>query len=459
MIKSLLLFTFSYEVFEYLLSLPDYPIESVNFAQETALMISLTHYVGNNNNSMKQIDEHFAYELIKKGACIDQITGRGYTFLHQALERRYVRVAKLLIEKGVDVNVSCKDNYTPLQVANNLGEHDYCEIVSMLLIYGADPSVQDDLGYNLFEASAFAKRPNAVQETLFYYTYDEFSPLKIHLETLLQLAATNSSLLEEIKGSFEIIINPENIPLCLHVLLSVDSTRLKTIITEFETSLKIFLIMVREEKYDFSWYMFSLDELNVFLESNLKDHMTDLINTSNSTTFVKSLIFCALEIDIDISEYTCYMLSYGLEICETDLHVIYHKFGYCELFKILLHMDFKRKFFLFFLYNVMPTFLINVSVDLQSYFPYWHALHKDKFALRELKSYFCHPILDSVYEERTKLHQVPLLIELARNAFRRHFNDKFQIKTPRKFYTLLNHLPISTVYKKIITYETKLYNV
>ncbi|KAJ3625016.1 hypothetical protein MTP99_018597 [Tenebrio molitor] len=52
------------EIFDYLMSLDDYPLEFVNEYGETALTLSLTGFVNNDN----WMGDHFALELIKKGA-------------------------------------------------------------------------------------------------------------------------------------------------------------------------------------------------------------------------------------------------------------------------------------------------------------------------------------------------------------------------------------------------------
>ncbi|XP_063903957.1 uncharacterized protein LOC135123335 isoform X2 [Zophobas morio] len=56
------------EVFDYLLSIPDFPLDSKNKKGQSALIIAL------HDHSYRQawMLEHFAYELVKKGARIDE---------------------------------------------------------------------------------------------------------------------------------------------------------------------------------------------------------------------------------------------------------------------------------------------------------------------------------------------------------------------------------------------------
>lgn len=84
----------------------------------------------------------------------------------------------MLIEKEIDVNTRNLDNYTPLQLANSdddeyqfvISDDHYTELVIMLLMYGADPSIKIDLEkFNHFELAVKRDRSYVVQEVLFYY--------------------------------------------------------------------------------------------------------------------------------------------------------------------------------------------------------------------------------------------------------------------------------------------------
>lgn len=452
------MFTFSCEVFDYLLSLPDYPIEFENDG-ETALMISLTGFVSNDI----WMREHFAYELIKKGACFDKIARDDRTLFHHALERSFGKVAKLLLEKGFDINL-CD---SPLELADEMENSDDCvEVFLMLLMLGADPTDTDSV-FTIFEASIRSNRPHVVQEALFYYTYDEFSLIEIHLEQLLQLAANDSPLFYEItKRSFEIKVHSESANSYFNALCSVDPTRLKTIITKLESSIELFLTLNYENGYNYvhTLHKLSLENLNLFLECSLKDQMITFINSLQSTVFISSMGNTTNDESL-LTKYTLYLLSYGLEIVEYDLHYIYFKYGYCDLFKILLHMDFQKENPSELHFNVMPIFIINVTESLQ-YLLDNYCTNLNLCKLKEVVSYFSHPTLHSMYEraiseenEKTiNLPQIPCLVELARNVFRSYFVNRLQIKTTKEFYTLLNSLRISPVHKEIISYETKLYN-
>lgn len=58
-----------------------------------------------------------------------------------------------------------------------------------------------------------------------------------------------------------------------------------------------------------------------------------------------------------VTKHFCYLLSYGLEVVEFHLHIIYLKFNFCVLFKILLHIDIRKQDFAFYLdYLISPGF-------------------------------------------------------------------------------------------------------
>ncbi|XP_063903963.1 poly [ADP-ribose] polymerase tankyrase-like isoform X3 [Zophobas morio] len=87
------------EVFDYLLSIPDFPVDFVNEKGQTALVFAL------NRSCPYDLSEHFSYELIKKGACIDKVCSKGNTLLHFAIDSCWYKTAKLLIQRGADMTI------------------------------------------------------------------------------------------------------------------------------------------------------------------------------------------------------------------------------------------------------------------------------------------------------------------------------------------------------------------
>ena len=151
------------------------------------------------------------------------------------------------------------------------------------------------------------------------------------------------------------------------------------------------------------------------------------------------------------------LLTCGLRVRTPLFDVVFQKYGYCELFKLLLCVDIEDGVFL---ENALVFCIceVNSTVDTLSLNDY------EVDSVLELTNYFVHPKLTE-FRSRKKLTvpgnypAIPSLVEIARNTFRKYFVTKLGIKTTKQFYTLLNRLPISATYKKIISFETKLYGV
>jgi ankyrin repeat protein len=156
---------------------------------ETALTLSLTSYVIYDI----WMGDHFAIELIRKGANIQGVSSEGDTLLHCALDREFIKVAILLIERGIDVNIVNSEGYSPLEASLRWWSVDnQIELVSALLIYGADPFFVNQYGYSMFELAVLNENGSSVETLLYLHTFDEYSNKKIHLEVLLKLAQVES---------------------------------------------------------------------------------------------------------------------------------------------------------------------------------------------------------------------------------------------------------------------------
>lgn len=167
------------------MSLPDFPLELEDDEERTALEISL--------NPDWDVDEYYASELIKKGAVIDdKINKYGNTLLQEALNKRFSKVSKLLIEKGVDVNICNYVGCTPLYFMCRWGVYeidDFAEVFTMLLMFGGDPlfTSYSHSKLTIFELCVLEFSPNLIDllQILINYTYDENESIEIDFETLL----------------------------------------------------------------------------------------------------------------------------------------------------------------------------------------------------------------------------------------------------------------------------------
>lgn len=84
--------------------------------------------------------------LLKSEKNINQRDERGRTPLLNALSRGHIQTAKLLMEKGADVNIADGQQFTPLMAAVRWDT----EIVKLLLLHGAKCDVRDESGKTPF---------------------------------------------------------------------------------------------------------------------------------------------------------------------------------------------------------------------------------------------------------------------------------------------------------------------
>ena len=81
--------------------------------------------------------------LVEKGVNVDVTDGLGWTPLHEAAWMGKTEVLKLLIEKGADINAADKDGNTPLHRASRRGRTD---ALRLLMEKGADLNAADKDG-------------------------------------------------------------------------------------------------------------------------------------------------------------------------------------------------------------------------------------------------------------------------------------------------------------------------
>ncbi|KAH7126218.1 ankyrin repeat-containing domain protein [Dactylonectria estremocensis] len=94
--------------------------------------------------ALKNGHEVVARVLIEKGADVNASDKDGWTPLLRASEKGDKAVAGLLIEKGADVNASDKDRWTPLLRASEKGHE---AVAGLLIKKGADVNVSDKDGW------------------------------------------------------------------------------------------------------------------------------------------------------------------------------------------------------------------------------------------------------------------------------------------------------------------------
>ncbi|KAJ3646900.1 hypothetical protein Zmor_024461 [Zophobas morio] len=450
------------EVCDYLLSLPDFPLDHENNDHLTALALALR---GNG-----EFCDHISYELIKRGASVPSVNTvsfkDGFTLLHHALEKSLVKVSKLLMELGYDVNALTSSQMSPLWCcldANYIDEIE-AELVAALLYYGADPTIGTIYGYNTFEY-AVKLCSFSVEEALFYYTFDQYTCVDIDFEVLLTLANKRSPFFHETVQRTNNVILGNSPKTYYHLLFLIDVEYLDVLIKKCGYAIAQVFAQVKFKVYKMSSFYEPtfLRNLDFLLGTDLRHDTINFI-VMFSDIFYMYFLVAVKHGESLMAENVYYLLSYGLKLNESDLEAFYKRYGYGELLKIALHMDIAKTGSKRYSNNSLLVFLYDVNMTLEKYLqdpsPYYPPKN-----LCELLPYFVHSKLHLLCQHEGIVNAdvwlsrptVPLLVELARNVFRSYFVKRFNIRNAKQFYALINGLPVSPVHKKIITYETELY--
>ena len=98
--------------------------------------------------------------LIEKGADINAADSCGYSILMEACRSGHIDIAKYLIEKGADVNARDMFSRTALMFANNTNrsEEDCIKLMKLLIENGADTEVENKLTRTVLLQAAIGSR-------------------------------------------------------------------------------------------------------------------------------------------------------------------------------------------------------------------------------------------------------------------------------------------------------------
>ncbi|KAJ3656473.1 hypothetical protein Zmor_015546 [Zophobas morio] len=435
-------------------------------------------------NSQNSVPENYVLELLKKYSSVVD----GETLLGKTAGKGYVHATKFLLDKGLDVNGQDKGNCTPLHMSLMANpDINSEELITTLLCHGADASVEAFNGYNSFELAVKYKHTDFVQEMLFEYIFDSRSKYKLHFSVLLQLAKLKSPLFHQLLTYEVEFFLDENIqtPFSenLNDLLLLETAYLKIILEKYDLIccgiVKNYLLHIsisepisrdffsRKRPPALESILYTdhiLTKLNLLLQSSaaLNNCVTDFIN---SLDCYQVFYWCPEDKNEEnVTKIFAYLLTTGLRVTTVLQDEIFRKYGYCELFKILLYLDPEPDVTGATFLSAMASYICDVNLTLD-------ALPLSKYladSVIELTNYFVHPKLRDFLSTRllkkdlTRLEnypRVPKLVEMARNSFRQYFVTKLDIKSAKQYYTLLNCLPIGDTHKKIITLETKLYDI
>jgi hypothetical protein len=458
------------EAFDYLLSLPNFPLNGVNDNNETALMMSLST-TREERGVLPPVKKYFAAELIKHGADIHSVNRVGDNLLHMAIMHRDSTSAILLMQRGIDLNAWNSRGYTPLHLLlKSRCCKQYYEIAAALLFYGADPKAQDSRGVDVFHcALSCTRRIGRLIEQLYYYVFDELERYEIDLRCLMQLALIRSPVFERIiELDIEVFVKETNYAICFIFLLEMNVKYLRIFLEKFGELMREVVLRGSTSMFlgKFYWTQNSqyIVNLSVLLESHVSRHLIDFFTTLNCALYGSTTMKKISE--AQASDLVLFLLSYGMNLHQVDLAIVYNDYGYGELFQYLLMMDIEWD-----LKNdsvpmcILPVLVSNVALDIHEIIEN----NSEYSDIHDLVYHFAHPKVKSYllrnitkgprFEKIHKLPRVPLLKEFARDAFRKFFVQKFDIKNSRQFYTLLKQLPTYPPIKEIISFRRILYNV
>ncbi|XP_056633711.1 uncharacterized protein LOC130443214 [Diorhabda sublineata] len=444
------------EILEFLLSQPSVEVNNRNFTGETPLLIAI-----------KCGNIKIAEKLIQSGANVNIPNYEEVTPLHMSVS--HARLAHLLIKSGAYIDAKDYSGDTPLHDA--VAEENL-ETVCMLLYYNADANVHGVNNLTPFMKAIISKNVE-IQAVLIEYV-DDFNIETYDNVTTLALAITNRTpFVEEIiLGGADVnyaygydLIDP--FALCLQypnaktfrlvwdrLIYNGDDMSLGSILWRISGTLR---------KDIFKQYV------DVIIESDNINQAVESLNTAEDFYMV-IVRFCDFfhQLSLDqLTKLTCRILTYGYNATSFDMSKIFLHYGYCELFRIMLHMDIKYigrrppdTSRLIYDLNYKMTDLLDQLVDVINI----EYLHN---TIYQILDYCIYPKLligylqlerdDYVTFKILHLPKIPSLLELARNTAREYVVEKFKIKSSRQFYTIINYMNINKVYKKILTFEKKLY--
>ncbi|KAJ8919027.1 hypothetical protein NQ315_016932 [Exocentrus adspersus] len=428
---------------------------------------------------------------------------RGETPLYEAVKIGHLTSTKMLIAAGANVNIPNYEDVTPLHISvshpeilhllirNNatIDAADYCddtplheaildvslESVCMLLYYNADANKPGGNNLTPFMKALMSQKV-AIQEALFEYV-DDFNATSNDNVTTLVLALTHQTpFVEEIirRGAVvnyaDLSTNGDMIcafSLCLQVpdIQNFKSVWNRLQYNEKRNSINLYFFFEYLNSDTIEKYM------DVIIESdNVVTAVESFTKNENYFLFINKFAESQLSLEL-LTAFTCRLLQYGYRTTSYDIYGIFSHYGYCELFRILLYMD-NDCIYGWLPYMVVPRAIFDINFNLNQ-----SVLNDDEDVYQmhkrdvwQLLEYFICPSLmsalmykyaddESMIRVLNSLPKIPSLIQLARNAARKYICKSFNVTSTCQFYTIIDHLNLSSVYKRILTFERKIYKV
>ncbi|CAH1967086.1 unnamed protein product [Acanthoscelides obtectus] len=407
-----------------------------------------------------------------------------YGVLRATVEENVERV-KSLVRRGKAININDSSGNTPLHVvviknkdySGDAPLHDAVaeeclETVCMLLYYNADANANGVNNMTPFMKALVARNVD-IQLVLLDFvsdfnveTYDNVSTLAMAIthrspfveQIILGGADVNYAYGYDMVDAFSLCLqypNWKNFQLVWERLkYDADDMSLGSVLWRIGGTLR---------KEHFKQY------LDVIIDSDNVDQAVESLNTAEDfyMVIVRFCDFFHQQSIEQLTRLTCRLLERGYVLTSFDMSKIFLHYGYCELYKIMLHMD--MKFIgrrppdtsrLIFDVNTKMQVLLDQLVSIINI----EYLHN---SIYQLLDYCIYPKLMNAYLDLQRddyvtfkilhLPKVPSLLELARNKAREFIVERFKVRNSREFYTIINYLEMSRVYKQILSFEKILY--
>lgn len=444
------------EILDYLLSQDVTDLNAQNFSGETALSLAVKD---------EKIDA--AKVLIAAGANVNIPNHEDVTPLH--LSVTHPELAHMLIQYGAFLDAIDYSGDTPLHDAT---AEECLETVCMLLYYNAEVNVRGVNNLTPFMKAIISK--NVEIQTILVDYVDDFNVETFDHITTLALALTHKSPFVE-----EIINGGANV----NYAYGYDLIDAFSLCLQFPNA-RNFKLVWNNLKYDGADMALgsilgricgTLRKeqiklyLDVIIESDNIAQVVDSVTTADDLylVIVRFHHYCQILTLDQLTKLVCQLLVYGYTITSFDMTKVFLHYGYCELFRILLHMDIK-------IIGRRPPdtsrFIYDINTKLPEIYKQLIDVIKTEYlhnAIYQLLDYSVYPKLlnayldlnreDYVTKKILNLPRVPSLLELSRNITREILIEKYKVKTSCQFYTLINNLDISPSYKKILSFERMLY--
>ncbi|XP_056646306.1 ankyrin-3-like isoform X1 [Diorhabda sublineata] len=451
------------EILNYLVVQDDIRINTRNFLGQTPLYLAV-----------KSGFIEATTILINHKANVNLPDNEDISPLHRSVTKP--DIAHLLIKNGANINVRDYSDDTPLHDAVG----DKClETICMLLYYNADSNAVGGNGLTPF-MKALISENEEVQAALFDYV-DDFNATSLDEYSTLTLALTNDNPYVEQIIARGAEVDSAAFTACVRVP-NVDNFKLvwRNLKPEHieDSNVSLSILYYGLDPEDFGQY------IDVIIENSSGAVLEVLAAKTKSIDYASIIDKCTQDAFLthnQVTKLTCLLLQHGFVMCTDLIVVVFANMGFCELFKILMYMDYVDDWSPF---VITPRLIFDIFSDIWTISR--ELIAKGHYCLNVRRfredvissfSYWIHrPLLDialNQFEDAGMfgnggnefrnyydlLPKVPSLIEIARDGVRKHIVDKLKVRSTCQYFTIVKSLELPIVYRKILLFERKIYSI